>query len=120
MSRLIVSFCALLVYGSLGAASIGGAEPLRGEAPARAEAAEDTALQATSDEATSHATTAVPMQTMSDEEKNRRREVCGRIFKNCNDKCKSFYDNPKFRGKLRPCREQCSEDNAECMKEIRD
>jgi hypothetical protein len=118
MSRLIVSFCALLAYGSLGAASIVGepqraAEPLRGEEPARAEAAEDTVLQAPSD-----ATTAVPMQTMSDEEKDRRRGVCDRIFKNCNDKCKRFYDNPKFYEKLQPCRRQCSVDNSECLKEI--
>ena len=118
MSRLIVSFCALLVYGSLGATSIGGepqraAEPLRGEAPARAEEAEDTALQAPSD-----ATTTVPMQKMSDEEKERRRGVCDRIWKHCNDKCKRFYDNPKFRDQLMPCRRQCNEDNSECLKEI--
>ena len=120
MARLIASLCALLVYGSLGAAAIGAepgtaAEPMRGEAPARAEAAEDTALQATSD-----ATTAVPMQTMSDEEKERRRGVCDKIFSYCNDKCKRFYDTGKLRAKLRPCREQCSDDNSECLKEIPD
>lgn len=119
MARLIAKFCAVLVFGSLGVASVGAepraaAEPSGGEVTAGAEIAQGTAPQATSD-----ATATVPMQSMSDEEKERRRQVCDKIFDYCNSKCKRFYDNPRFRNKLEPCRRQCSEDNAECMKEIR-
>jgi hypothetical protein len=55
---------------------------------------------------------------MSDEEKERRREVCRKAHDQCYDQCTSYYANKNNRNKLKPCYKRCADDIADCMKAI--
>lgn len=113
MAKVIVSVSALFIYGSISAASVwrapfGAFDARDDEVPAVVEVEEI---------ATSDATTPVPTGEMSEQEKNRRRDVCARIHDQCYDRCTSFYS--KKRNRLTSCYRRCANDLAECMKEIR-
>lgn len=91
------------------------AEPQRAYAPPDVEASETAGPE----EVATPSSGATKLNgAMSDEERERRQRVRDKIFAACNDKCKRFYDNPRFRSKLMPCRENCSRDKEECRKEI--
>jgi hypothetical protein len=114
MVRVIASLCGLLVYGSLGVASIGGEppgaeEPVRVKTPIKIEILEV---------ATSGSAAPVPMGEMSQQEKERRREVCRKVHDQCYDQCTRFYSKKNLRKKLQPCYERCIDNMADCMKEI--
>ncbi|MBK9266577.1 MAG: hypothetical protein IPM54_43165 [Polyangiaceae bacterium] len=55
-------------------------------------------------------------QEMSEEEKERRREECARMYEYCYDACtKRHPKEPPARGR---CQDDCSKKNTECMKKI--
>jgi len=63
-----------------------------------------------------NASDVVLRQDMSDEEKERRREVCNTEFEFCWDWCGK--SNPKDASARGKCREDCKKKLAECMKKI--
>jgi len=116
MTKLIAILGALLLVGSLGARPVEGdvrREPLSapgalgGEAHARADLEEVAATQAKSG-----STVSVPIGQMSEEEKERRRQVCDREFEACRDWCTRSKGG-------RSCYEKCSIKLGDCMKPIR-
>jgi hypothetical protein len=119
MAKLIASLGALLLFGSFGAASAGSnlrQEPLSaselsgGEAQAGADIEEVTPELATSD-----TTASVPMEGMSEEEKERRRQACDRMWDGCLDRCLSSARNSTDRN---ICRERCMDTYSKCLKKI--
>jgi hypothetical protein len=120
MTKLIAILGALLVFGSLGAASAGGdirqeplgaSAPLGGEAEARAGLEQVAVAHAKSD-----STGSGRIGEMSDEEKERRRQVCNREYEACYDWCSQ---SERTKGAQRRCYEtKCNPKLAECMKQI--
>src|SRR5262245_54279527 len=112
MTKLIASLGALLLFGSLGATSVGG--PLSASAPLDREAYAGADLeQAVVVQAKSGSTAPVPREgEMSDEEKERRREECNTAYEACRDWC-----TRKKGGS--PCYKECMDKMAACMKKIR-
>ena len=121
MAKLIASLGAFFLYGSLGAASISGnisqgpfATPERLEAGARAQV--DTNDLPTP-EAESNSSTSVLMGEMSDEEKERRRQVCDKMNDDCYDRCDRYFPRkPTERGQ---CKDDCKKSYEYCLKQIR-
>jgi hypothetical protein len=65
-----------------------------------------------------NASDAVQRLEMSDEEKERRREECARMYEYCFDACGKRYPRPNQAPELGRCRQECSDKNTECMKKI--
>lgn len=114
MTKFIASLCALSIYGSFGATALEGEPPLRAPDALDSKAS----VGSVNDQVTSSDSAAMPMGQMSDEEKERRREVCARRHDQCYDRCTEAYSTKKFRAKLQPCYVRCAEEVRDCMKEI--
>jgi hypothetical protein len=120
MAKIVASLAAVFFYWIGGTTSVGGdigqgpldvREALGVEAPIRAEGVEGASPEASSD-----ATRAAPLQEMSPEEKDRRRDKCARLYDACHDWCMRSNRGAK---KQRSClEEKCIPDLAECMKKI--
>jgi hypothetical protein len=120
MAKLIAILGALLVFGSLGAASAGGdirQEPLSTSAPSGGEAQARAGLeQVAVAHAKSDSTGSGRIGEMSDEEKERRREVCQRAFEARYDWCSQSERTKK--AQKRCYEEKCVPRLADCMKQI--
>ncbi|HZH98010.1 MAG TPA: hypothetical protein VEX38_03490 [Fimbriimonadaceae bacterium] len=119
MAKLIAGLGALLLFGSFGVASAGGdvraetldaSEPLGGKAGVRAGRAEAAVALATS-----NSTKPIQVGEMSDEEKERRRDVCVRQFHACESRC---WSSKKKGSEFTICREACVRTLSSCMKAI--
>lgn len=120
MMKLFASLGAALLLG-LSAAPTRGGDVCQGTlsapetlgAPAHAGAApEESAVT----KSTSSSRIPVPMQDMSDEEKERRRQVCDKLYDACCEWCdRSKKKDPKAWSK---CRGDCFETYQNCLKEI--
>jgi hypothetical protein len=108
-----------LLFGSLGAAPVGedirrqqlsAPAPSGGEALVRGDLEQVAVAPATSD-----STASGRIGEMSDEEKERRRQVCDRELQWCRERCQDSYRDP---GKRSSCYSECSNKYAACLKPI--
>jgi len=120
--KLIAGLGGLFLYGSFGVASGVGDIPQEpppmsltatGDAPTGAVPEGGAAVQAA---AGSTGRRPVVFQEMSDEEKERRREECARLYEHCYDWCGKAHE--RGTAALRHCNQECSDKNTECMKKI--
>jgi hypothetical protein len=116
MTKLIAALGALFLFGSVGTTPAGGdvcQVPLSAPAPLRGEAHAIAALEEVAVAyAKSGSTGAGRVGEMSDEEKERRRQVCERENQFCCDRCRDYK-------KGSDCYAECSRKLGECMKPIR-
>jgi hypothetical protein len=120
MTKVITCLGGLFLFGSLGAAPVGGdirwepfsaSAPLGGEAHAGADLGEVAVAYAKSD-----STGSGRIGEMSDEEKERRREVCNREFEACYDWCSR---SERTKAAQKDCYvHKCNPRLIECMKKI--
>lgn len=125
MAKILASLAALVLYGSLGAASTDGgvnndsvdaSGPLDRVVIAETKNDENVNGLASTPAATSSGgSRPYPMSGISPEERERREAVCERQWLDCCNRC-----NRRFRARddIRICKDECGEKNAECMKEI--
>lgn len=104
MQKKILGFVSFLLFATFGMLS-GVAQAHRNEAnaPSATIALQSDGLQ---------------RQEMSDEEKERRREVCAREYDACFDWCVKTTPKPSDAARRGQCIQDCSDKNTECMKKI--
>ncbi|MRG96304.1 hypothetical protein [Polyangium spumosum] len=120
--KLSAGLGALVLYGSLGVAS--GVGDMQQEPPpmsltAATAAPTEAKLEGNAAVQTAAGSTGrrpVVPQEMSDEEKERRREECARLYEHCYDWCGKAHKRGSEA--LWRCNRECSDKNAECMKKI--
>jgi hypothetical protein len=95
MKRRLLGICGVLLFGSFGM--------LSGVASAHDEA---------------QASDGVQRLEMSDEEKERRREECVRMYDFCMEACDKRYPKPNQGAERGRCHQECSDKNTECLKKI--
>jgi uncharacterized spore protein YtfJ len=109
MTKLIAILGALLLVGSLGAEPGGGdlrQEPLSAPPPSGGEAHAGAGIDGVAVAcAKSDSTGSVPIGEMSDEEKERRKQVCDRENQFCCDRCQETIRDRKSR---EPCYRKCN------------
>lgn len=118
MRKLILGFCALCLFGSLGIAPAAGdirTESSRAALTLPSAGTTDIAQEAALAGAGSSARPSLT-QDMSDEEKERRREECNTAFEYCYDWCgRSTKFGTKARGE---CNDDCKRKLVDCMKRV--
>lgn len=118
MAKLIASLGALLLFSSFGVTSVGGSlrnDPLSATEPLDGEAHTGADVGMVAELTDFDPTVPVVMGEMSDEEKERRRDACVRMFEACEDRCAS---SKKRGANFRICRERCVNSLANCMKKV--
>lgn len=104
MQRKLLGCCAFLLFATFGMLS-GVAQAHHDEPIA---SSETIGLQVD----------VVPLQDMSPEEKERRREECQRMYDYCMEACDKRYPRPNQAAEKGRCQQECTDKIAECMKKI--
>jgi hypothetical protein len=104
MQRKLLGFCAILLFATFGMLS-GAAQAHYDESSA---SSETITLQGDG----------LQRQEMSNEEKERRREECARVFDACFDWCIKTTPKPQDAPRRGQCIQDCKDKNTECMKKI--
>jgi len=124
VAKLIVGLGALSLCGFLSASSVGGegrVEPATSSDQTSARAMEAGDLQTGATELMTSGSTerrpAAPGE-MSQEEKERRKQVCENEYEACYDQCTRFYANKRGWSKLQPCQRECGTKLGDCMGKI--